>query len=161
MKLSRFVATGALALFCALGALAPACLHAQTNADIAKNAFQTTVEVNITNFNYTTVTIPTGKRLVIQNVNISGFASVPSGQFVVPVVILDATLDGGSNNFVDFEPAPTTVDPQQYFLNNATTIYADSLLVGPAYAGYTPTAMVLNVVITGYLVELPKSDSAS
>jgi hypothetical protein len=155
MKFNRIALTVALALFVAFAAFTPANLHAQTNTDIAKNAFQVSVPVNINNFTYTSVAIPAGKRLVIQDVSLSGAAQT-AGPYVQPIIILNSTLGTGPSNLRYFAPSQSTVDPGQFYADVATTLYADTLGVGPAFAGYDPTFLSFNVVITGYLVDLPK-----
>jgi hypothetical protein len=157
MKFNRMVLTGALALLGTFVAFPAANLHAQSDFDIAFNAFQVTVPINaITNFNYTPVAIPKGKRLVVQNVSLSGAAQT-AGAYIQPIVILGATLSGGPLNYHYFAPNPSVTDPGQYYMSTPTTIYADTLEVGPAFAGFTPTFQSFNVVITGYLVDLPSA----
>lgn len=155
MRVSRIVLALTLALPGTFAVFPAAQLHAQTNTDIAKNAFSVTVEVNVNNFTNTAVTIPAGKRLVVQNVSLSGAAQT-EGAYVQPIVILSATLGTGTANLNYFGPNPSATVPGQYYASVPTTIYADKLEVGPAFSGFTPTFMVFNVVITGYLVDLPK-----
>lgn len=154
MKTHRIVLAGLLTLCGTVAACLPARLQAQTNSDIAKNAFEVTVTVNINNFVYTPVAIPAGKRLVVQNVNLSG-AATTSGAYVVPIVILSSTIGSGTANLSYFSPNPYVTDPSQFYEDKQTTVYADTLQVAPAFAGFTPTFMEFNVVITGYLVDLP------
>ena len=154
MKFNRMVLTGALALLGTFVAFPAANLHAQSDFDIAFNAFEVNVPVNITNFNYTSVTIPKGKRLVVQNVSLSGAAQT-AGAYVQPIVVLSSSINSGAYNLHYFAPNPSVTDPGQYYSNTPTTIYADKLQVGPAFAGFTPTYLSFNVVITGYLVPLP------
>jgi hypothetical protein len=156
MKINRIVLALTLALLGTFAVFTPANLHAQTNADIANNAFQTTVAININNFNNTPVAIPAGKRLVIQNVSLSGAAQTTSGPYVQPIIILSATLGSGAANLRYFAPIQDPNDPGQFYKDFETTVYADKLEASPAFAGYTPSFMSFNVVITGYLVELPK-----
>lgn len=158
MKLNRFVLTGVLTLAGVLAAVYPVNLRAQTDYDIFQNAFQTTVQVNaVTNFNYTAVAIPAGKRLVIQFVSISGAAQSSSG-LIQPIVILESTLGTGSQNLYYFAPPADSQGgslSSQFYATYPTTIYADTLDVGPAYAGFSPTYEVFNVTISGYLVAMP------
>jgi hypothetical protein len=153
MKLNRIVLAAALAVLSTFTAITPANLHAQTNADIAKNAFQVSVTININNFTYTPIPIPAGKRLVVQSVNLSGAAA--ANPYVQPIVMVGATLGSGPTNFHYFGPSVSTTDPTQFYGDYQTTIYADTLEVGPAFAGFTPDYLVFNVVVTGYLVDLP------
>src|SRR5271165_6073727 len=155
MKFNRIVLALTLALFGTFAAFTPANLHAQTNADIARNAFQVTVPVNINNFAYTPVAIPAGKRLVVQNVSLSGAAQT-AGAYVQPIIILNASINSGPAVLRYYGPNPSATDPGQYYADMQSTLYADTLSVGPAFAGYDPTFLSFNVVITGYLVELPK-----
>jgi hypothetical protein len=156
MKINRIVLAVTLALFGSLAILAPAHLLAQST-DHALNAFQVTVPVNINNFVYTPVTIPTGQRLVIQDVSLSGEAQATP--YVQPLVILGASIGGGAVNYHYFAPSVSTVDPTQFYGVYSATVYADTLEVGPGFAGYTPSSLSFYVVITGYLVDLTPAQS--
>lgn len=156
MKLNRIVLTGVLTLIGIFAAVHPAKLQAQTDADIYTNAFQVTVPININNFNFTPVTIPTGYRLVIEDVSLSGAAQT-TGAYVQPIIILSTTLGSNPQNLRYFAPLE---DPQvagQYYQDCLTKMYADTLSVSPAFAGFTPSFMSFNVVITGYLVAMPQA----
>jgi hypothetical protein len=159
MKINRIVLTGALALFGVFAAVQPATLQAQTDYDIYTNAFQVTVPINIDNFNYTTVTIPTGKRLVVQNVSVSGAAQT-TGADVQPIIILAATIGTNPQVLRYYAPLEDPQVPGQYYHDYETTMYADALEVSPAFSGYTPSFMAFNVVITGYLVSMPQAPPA-
>jgi len=157
MKINPFLRALTLALFGSFAVFTPANLLAQST-DPALNAFQVTVQVNVNNFNYTSVTIPAGQRLVIQNVSLSGAAQT-SGAYLQPIVILSSTLGAEPANLRYFAPRPSATDPTQYYDDFSTTLYADTLAVGPAFAGYSPTFLAFNVVITGYLVDLTPSQA--
>jgi hypothetical protein len=163
LKIYRIAFTGILALFGTLTAFHPSSLQAQTNADITHEAFETTVTTNaVTNFTYTSVAIPAGKRLVIQNVSVTGAAESTSGP-IQPITIILATLNGSSStgtNLHYFAPPQNNQLSTQYYGTYQTTIYADSLAVGPAFAGFSPTFDTFNVVITGYLVDGPPATPA-
>lgn len=119
--------------------------------------FVTTVTVNpVSNFNYTTVAIPAGMRLVIDYVSISGAAQTAHGA-IQPIVILNTTVAGnGGQNLFYFAPQNTSFWlPTQFYMTQKTTIFADTLLVGPAFAGFSPTFDILSVVISGHLVPIP------
>jgi hypothetical protein len=158
MKINRTVLALTLALLSLFAVITPANLPAQSATDPALNAFQVTVPINITNFNFTTVTIPAGQRLVIQNVSLSGAAQT-SGTDVQPIIILSSTLGSDASNLRYFAPTPSATVPGQYYADYPTTLYADTLALSPAFAGFTPTFMAFNVVITGYLVDLTPSQS--
>ncbi len=150
MKNNRILFTGVMLLFVTLALILPT----KSNAQFTGTPFQTTVSVNVNNFQYTPVTIPTGKRLVIQNINLSGEAV--ANPYVQPIVILNTTVNGGGSVSYYFAPSVSTVDPSQFYANYPLTLYADTLLIGPAFAGYTPSSMSFNVVITGYLIPINK-----
>lgn len=118
---------------------------------MTQTPFQVTVPINVNNFVYTPVTIPSGKRLVIAYVSLSG-AAAGSGGGVQPIAILAATVNGTQALYY-FSPTPSSTVADQYYLAQNTTIYADALEVAPAFAGYSPSLLVFDVVISGYLVE--------
>ena len=160
MKINRIILTGALTLLGIFAAVQPAALQAQTDYDIYQNAFQVTVPINVTNFNFTPITIPTGKRLVIQNVSMSGAAQT-NGADVQPIIIFATTLGTETSNNRFFAPLEDPQVPGQYYADFETTMYADTLSVSPAFSGYTPTFMAFNVVITGFLVSMPDPPPAA
>lgn len=146
-------------LFALLGVLAIPCAQPAAAQD-ANDTFVITVPVNINNFTYTPVTLPAGMRLVVDYVSISGDAESSQGA-VQPIVILNAALTGGSANLFFIAPTQSNLVSTQFYHNEQTVIYADTLSVGPAFAGYTPSFMSFNVVISGHLVKIPKADTAA
>jgi len=158
MRINRIVLDLTFALAGSLAVLTPANLLAQTVPYPPLNAFQVTVPINIDNFTNTAVTIPAGQRLVIQDISLSGAAQT-TGAYVQPIIIFSSTLGSDAANLRYFAPNPSVTDPGQYYADYATTLYADTLEVGPAFAGYTPSFMSFNVVITGYLVDLTPAQS--
>ena len=159
MKINRVVLALTLALLGSFAAFTPANLSAQTSTNPAVNAFQVTVPININNFNFTAVTIPAGQRLVIQDVSLSGAAQT-TGTDVQPIIIFSSTLGTEAANLRYFAPNPSATVPGQYYADYPTTLYADTLEVSPAFAGFTPSFMSFNVVITGYLVNLKAASQA-
>jgi hypothetical protein len=75
---------------------------------------------------------------------------------VQPIIILSATLGSRPSINRYFATNPSATTPGQYYADVPATLYADTLYVSPAYAGFTPYFMSFNVVITGYPVDLPK-----
>ena len=120
----------------------------------ARAPFQATVPLNISNFTYTNVPIPAGQRLVIEYVSVTGAAASNSGP-VQPIALLSNTVAGSPAATYYIAPLPTVALPSQFYHSENTAIYADTLEVGPAFAGYTPSFMVLNVVISGHLISIP------
>ncbi len=140
-------------LFAVAGVLGVSSAHRVAAQDVPI-PFVVTEQVNVNNFTNTTVAIPQGMRLVIDYISLSGAAQSNSGP-IQPVVILNAQLDGGASNAFYFEPPQSATVSGQYYLSEKTVIYADSLTVGPAFSGYTPSFLVFNVVISGHLIPLP------
>lgn len=140
---------GVLVVFCALPAAA------QDGQNYGQNPFVATVTVNpVANFSYTPVAIPTGMRLVVEYISISGAAQTQHGP-IQPIVILNSSVAGGPANLFYFAPQNTNFRlPTQYYMTEKTAIYADTLYVGPAFAGFTPTFDIFSVVISGYLVPI-------
>jgi hypothetical protein len=121
---------------------------------IARAPFQVTVPIDINNFNFTPVTIPTGQRLVVDYISMSGAAQT-SGTDVQPIIILSSSVAGNPNALYYIAPPQSGTVPGQYYHTEKATIYADSLSVSPAFAGFTPTFMSFNVVISGHLISNP------
>src|SRR6185312_12440234 len=69
-----------------------------------------------------------------------------------PIVLVTASVAGNNAVSYYFGPNPSATDPGQYYASYPTTIYADSLSVSPAFAGYTPTFDSFNVNISGHLI---------
>lgn len=160
MKNKIMTVAGAMALTAALAGFNAQPIHAQRPALVqdadqpARAPFQVTVAVNINNFVYTPVTIPTGKRLVIDYISMSGAAGT-AGAYVQPIIILSSTVSGNPSALYYFGPPPSATVPGQYYHTEAVKIYSDTLSVAPAFAGYTPTVMSFSVVISGHLVSIP------
>jgi hypothetical protein len=161
MKNRLLTIAGALALIAVLGKFYAKPLMAQARAALvqdvdqpARAPFQATVPININNFNFTNVPVPTGKRLVVDYISLSGAAQT-DGAYVQPIVIFSSSVAGSSNALFYVAPNQSTVAPGQYYDARQVTIYADSLSVSPAFAGFTPTFMSFNAVISGHLVSVP------
>ncbi len=120
----------------------------------ARAPFQVTMTVNVNNFVYTPVPIPAGQRLVIDYVSISG-AAQSSGGPVQPIALLAASVAGNPTAVFYIAPTPAATLPTQFYHSEPTAIYADSLEVGPAFSGYSPSFLVLNIVISGHLIAIP------
>jgi hypothetical protein len=158
MKMPGLPRAAALLLCAAAATLYPKPVMAQARPALvqdvdqaARAPFTVTVPININNFNYTNVAIPAGKRLVIDYVTMSGAAQT-TGAYLQPIIIFSSSVAGNPNVLNYFAPNVSTSAPGQYYANFPTTLYADSLAVGPAFAGYTPSFLSFNVVITGHLI---------
>ncbi len=120
----------------------------------ARAPFQATVQLNINNFTYTAVPIPAGQRLVIEYVSISGAAQSANGP-IQPIALLSTSVAGNPGATFYIAPPSNSLLPTQFYHAEPVAIYADTLEVGPAYSGYTPGFMALNVVISGHLISVP------
>ena len=120
----------------------------------ARAPFQASVELNYNNFAYTAVPIPAGQRLVIEYVSISGAAQSNSGP-IQPIALLTTTLANNPGASFYFAPAADVALPTQFYRGETTSIYADTLEIGPGFAGYTPSFMVMTVTISGHLISVP------
>ena len=117
----------------------------------ARAPFQVSVPININNFTYTPVAIPAGQRLVIDYISYSGAAQT-SGSYVQPILLLSVGVANNPSVLYYYGTNPSSTTPGQYYHSETATIYADTLQVAPAFAGYTPSFMSFNLVITGHLI---------
>jgi len=99
--------------------------------------FQASVTINVNNFTYTSVTIPTGKRLVVDYIEAHG-AATSSGGPIQPIADIAVGVAGSSNANYYFALTPSQA-PGEFYMSAPTKIYADTLAVGPAYSDTVPT----------------------
>lgn len=100
------------------------------------------------------ITIPVGKRLVIDFIAVSGTTASPSGP-IQPIVILASGLKNGSTAGYYVKLDPSTVMPTQYYRSERILVYADTLTVSSAYSGFAPSFFVFNVALSGHLIDVP------
>jgi hypothetical protein len=120
----------------------------------AKNAFQSNFTLGLSS---QPVAIPVGQRLVVEYVTISGIADSLSGP-IQPSIILQSSLNGGASASYYLQPGPTAVNipgANQLYFAQPVKVYADTLNVAPAYAGFAPFTYTFNVSISGHLVPVP------
>ena len=158
MKNRMLTLAGTLALLAVLGKFYARPVLAQVRAALvqdvdqpARAPFQVVVPINVTNFTSTPVSIPSGKRLVIEFVNMSCGASA-ANNVIQPIGLISSTVAG--NSPVNFYMAPTVspTDSGQFYQSWPVSIYADSPSVSPALAGYEPSFLACNVAISGHLI---------
>ena len=158
MKNRLLKIAGTMALLVVLGKFYAKPLYAAVAAMVqdvdqpARAPFQATVAVNINNFNYTSVPIPAGMRLVVDYIAMSGAAQT-AGPDIQPIMILNSSVAGNPGALYYIAPEQSSTTPGQYYHTEKAAIYSDSLSVGPAFAGYDPTFMAFNVVISGHLIK--------
>ncbi len=125
-----------------------------THSMDAQNAFQTSFALG---FDSVPVTIPSGQRLVIDFVSISGDAQSVGGP-IQPDIIFNSTLTGGGSASYYLEPGSSPINipgEGQVYLAQPVKIYADTLNVSGGYAGYAPSFFSFTVNISGHLVPIP------
>jgi hypothetical protein len=149
---------GVLALLAVIGkfyappVLAAVAAMVQDIDQPARAPFQATIPININNFTYSTVAIPAGQRLVIDYISMSG-AAISSGGGIQPIIILNSNVGTQPNALYYIAPPQSSTVGGQYYHTEKTTIFADSLQVGPAFSGFSPDFMSFSVVISGHLIK--------
>jgi hypothetical protein len=82
-------------------------------------------------------------------------AAQTAGADIQPIIIFSSSVAGNPSCLYYIGPQQSGTTPGQYYHTEKTTIFADSLSVSPAFAGFAPTFMAFNVVISGHLVSIP------
>jgi hypothetical protein len=119
----------------------------------AKNAFQADLTMG---FGSQNVAIPAGQRLVVDFVAVNGEVNSLQGA-IQPSVLLQSTLNGGNAATYYLEPGPSPVNipgENQLSLMQPVKVYADTLNVTTAYAGYAPFTFILHIAISGHLIPI-------
>ena len=119
----------------------------------ASNAIEYEVQIG---FNSQSIPIPAGKRLVVDFVTVHGVVNSLSGP-IQPDVLLQSSLNGGASSTFTLEPGPSPVNitgENQLYLAQPVKVYADTLSVSGAFAGYDPDTFILIVSISGHLVPI-------
>ncbi len=118
-----------------------------------RQPFQATVQFSGTNLASIPVSIPSGKRLVIDFVAINGTTASAGGQ-IQPVFLIQSSVAGSPTTSFYLEPPLNSTQGQQFYTAQPLTIYADSLSVSDAYSGFAPSFMAFNVNISGHLISM-------
>ncbi len=124
------------------------------DADLpARQPFQRNIIVNLNDFSYQNIPIPTGKRLVLEYVSVSGGAASTQGG-VQPIILINSSVAGSPqmNFYLDMTQSVTA--PMQFYKSEVVKIYADTLAIGFGYSGYTPYQLAAQVQISGHLVDI-------
>jgi hypothetical protein len=116
----------------------------------ARAPFQVRLSLN-TNILDQTVTIPAGKRLVVDYVTVNGDATSANGG-IQPIVTLTSTVAGNASSTFYIAPVQSTSVPEQFLTSGPTKIYADSLVVGLGFSGFSPNNLAVGVAISGHLI---------
>jgi hypothetical protein len=157
----RLTAAGVMTSILLLGTLSgPRHLLAQVKYALVRDvdepgrgAFQTTVQVGF-GTGLQGITIPAGKRLIIDYVSIHGNASGTSGP-TLPTILIESFVNGQGQ--VNYYISPTQIDPtiDQWRASQVVKIYADSLSIGVGYAGSVPFVLSFAVDVSGHLIDMP------
>lgn len=161
MKNRLLTLAGGLALLAVLGKFYAAPAFAQVRAALvqdvdqpARQPFQYTVSQSLSNFSYTSVPIPAGKRLIVDFIAVSGAAISPDGP-IQAITLLQAGQTGNPAATYYFKLDPSTTTPTQVFYSGPTKIYADTLSIGMGFSGFSPSTLNVNTVISGHLISIP------
>jgi len=122
------------------------------DADVAgREPFQATVQLNISGNVVAAVTIPAGKRLVVDEVNIAGDAASSTGP-IQPIILayVNQTANGQSNFY--YSVAPSALVSGQYYSDFPVKLYADSLSFGLGFSGYSPSYLGMIINVSGHLI---------
>ncbi len=118
----------------------------------ARKPFQAHVDLSLTT-SKAAITIPPGKRLVIEHMAAVAFASSESGP-IQPLVVVYASHGGSPVQDFEYVMTPYALISNQFSLAQQVTIYADTLSISIGFAGYTPIQLAEGVSISGYLVNI-------
>jgi hypothetical protein len=117
-----------------------------------RNAFQTMLNLSLSGTSGTGISIPSGKRLVIDYVSTAGSGPSAGTQ---PYIAIFTTVGGGPSVTYTLTPTQSPLAPQQFQHSEKVAIYGDTAFVTLAYAGNTPGFLVANVSISGHLIDIP------
>ena len=117
-----------------------------------RNAFQTSLNLSLSGTSGTGLSIPAGKRLVIDYVSAAGAGPSVGTQ---PYVIIYTSLSGGPQVPYTLTPTQSPLATQQFQNSEKVAIYGDTAFVSLAFAGSNPPFLTLNVSISGHLIDIP------
>ena len=118
----------------------------------AHGAFQAQLNLSLSGVSGTGLTIPAGKRLVIDYVTVAG-AGPSSG--TQPYLEIYTTVNGGPSINYQLRLAQSPITPQQFDDSEKVTIYGDTAFVSIAFSGASPFFLNESVTISGHLVAIP------
>jgi len=147
------------AVLAAVSLSSPGQLFAQVRAALvqdidepARGAFQAQVNLSLSGVSGTGISIPAGKRLVIDYVTVAGSGPSSGTQ---PYVDFYTTIGGGASTSYQLILTQSPLAPQQFQNSGQVTIYGDTVFVSLAYAGNVPFFLNATVTISGHLVSIP------
>jgi hypothetical protein len=117
-----------------------------------RNAFQASLSLSQSGVSGQGLSIPAGKRLVVDFVTVG--ASGPSAG-TQPYVEIFAQQGTGPSVGYQLRPSQSPIAVQQFDLAQPVQIYGDNVFVSLAFAGNTPPFLSANVSISGHLIDMP------
>jgi len=120
----------------------------------ARNAFQATFAIN-SNLTGGSVTIPAGKRLVVDFVEAHG-AGTGTGGPIQPIVVLSSALTNNPSMNYYFPMQIVTNGVNQFTDTQKVAVYADSFAVNMGYSGFgPPNSFTFVVNVSGHFIDMP------
>jgi hypothetical protein len=117
-----------------------------------RNAFQTTLILSLSGVSGTGLSIPAGKRLVVDFVTFAGSGPSAGTQ---PYLEIFAQQGTGPSVGYQLRPIQSSIIIQQFDLAQPVQICGDNVFVSLAFAGNTPPFLTANVSISGHLINMP------
>jgi hypothetical protein len=119
----------------------------------ARNAFQATFTMN-GGLAGGSVSIPAGKRLVVDFVEAHGTAFSTGGP-IQPTVVLSSNLTGSPsiNYYLPLQVETNGIN--QFTETQKVAVYSDYLAVNMGYSGYAPSSFVFVVNVSGHFIDMP------
>jgi hypothetical protein len=154
------MAFGAMCAIVTLGSMSnPRQLMAQVKAALVRDedspgrgAFQTSLNLSFSGTSGAGITVPAGKRLVVDYVSVNGSGPSAGTQ---PYIVIYSSVGGGPQVPYTLTPTQSPIAVQQFEGNKEVRIYADTLFASLAFAGSTPPFLIFNVSISGHLIDMP------
>ncbi len=117
-----------------------------------REPFQATLDLNISGNLVSSVTIPAGKRLIVDNINIAGDAASNTGP-IQPIILAYVGQAGWPQVNFYYGVAGSAVGGQ-FYSNFPVTLYADTLQFGLGFSGYSPAYLGMIINVSGHLISV-------
>jgi hypothetical protein len=132
-------------------AMRPVVVRTVVDADVAgREPFQAQISLSASSPS-AIVTVPEGKRLIIEEINVAGAATSTSGP-IQPIVLAYTTVAGFPQQDFYYGISQSTTVGGQYYSDFPVKLYADSLEFGLGFSGFSPTYLGMYVTISGHLI---------
>jgi hypothetical protein len=117
-----------------------------------RNAFQASLNLSLSGVSGQGLSIPAGKRLVVDFVTFAGSGPSAGTQ---PYLEIFTTQGAGPSVGYQFRPSQSPLALQQFDLAQPVNIYGDNVFVSLAFAGNAPPFLSAGVSISGHLIDMP------